>query len=233
MSHLWTQRTRKVPVHKPVEITSGPNVYLFFTKGSAFIHGVSKHEFHYDPLTSKVIAGVKFRPGGFYPFLRWPIQNLEPDISSVFPAVDKVFRENLLSQPDDVIVMMLETLLHNASPKSDSKLDLITNIFTALDDDSSLQTVEAVAKTFGLSERSLQLLFQTHVGIGLKWIIARRRLLATIDHVKCNPRRSWTDAAAEMGYSSQSHFSREFSKIIGQSPSNYLAETTLRKELQH
>ncbi|HET9412214.1 MAG TPA: AraC family transcriptional regulator [Candidatus Saccharimonadales bacterium] len=218
--HLWVQRLHATPEHKPIEIASGPNIYLFFTPKSAFIHGVSKREFNYDPFVKGAVAGVKFRPGGFYPFLKRPVCDLEPDITAVFP-VDKVFREKLLNQPDEMIVTMLETMLRNKRPQGNKKLDLITKILEALDNDPSLQTVETIARTFGLSERSLQMLFRTHVGVGLKWIIARRRLLGTISRMRTNPRCSWTNAAVELGYSSQSHFSREFSKTIGQPPSKH------------
>lgn len=223
------------PAHRPIEIFSGPNIYLFFTLTSAFIHGVSRHEFQYDARTSGVVAGVKFRPGGFYPFLRQSVSKLgeEADILSVFPAANEQFRKKLLDQPDEVIVIMLETLLRNKHPRPNGKLDIITEILSVLDNDSSIQTVEAAARVFGISERSLQLLFQTYVGVGLKWIIARKRLIRAISHVRTDSGRHWVDIAAELGYSSQSHFSREFKAVIGQSPSQspsqYLRNNVIEK----
>ncbi|HEX6258479.1 MAG TPA: helix-turn-helix domain-containing protein [Candidatus Saccharimonadales bacterium] len=225
VAHIWTQRLHTTPDHAPIEITTGPNIYLFFTSESAFINDIDKHGFKYNPLASEVIVGVKFRPGGFYPFIRRPVCQLKAhttDIQSVFPAADELFRATLLSQSDEGAVAMLETLLRDVRPQHNKKLDLIAKILAALEDNTSLQSVEAVARAFGISERSLQLLFQTYVGVGLKWVITRRRLLEAIAQVQAQPHRSWADVAAELGYSSQSHFSREFKKVIGLSPSQYL-----------
>lgn len=230
--HIWTQRLHTAPTQKPIEIPSGPDIYLFFTPGLAFIHAAGAHEFKYDPLATGVIAGVKFRPGGFYPFLRRPVSSLKADRTdslSVFPKADAQFTKNLLSQSDEIIVAMLETLLLDKHPRGDKKLEIITKILAALDNDASLQTVEAVARVFDISERSLQLLFQTYVGIGLKWIIARRRLLKAIAQAQIIPRRHLVEVAAELGYSSQSHFSREFKKIIGQSFSQYLTSNNIKE----
>ena len=75
---------------------------------------------------------------------------------------------------------------------------------------------------FAMSERSLQHVFQTYAGVGVKWIITRRRLLEAIDRVRSQPHLTWAEVAAELGYSSQSHFSRDFKDVTGASPSVYL-----------
>ena len=72
-----------------------------------------------------------------------------------------------------------------------------------------------------MSEQSLQLLFQTHVGVGVKWIITRQRLLEALQRAQSHPEMTWVNVAAELGYNSQSHFSRDFKEVIGISPSEY------------
>src|SRR6266508_3862845 len=56
-------------------------------------------------------------------------------------------------------------------PQRDANIELINEIITAIATDESLQTVTAVAKAFGRSERWLQQLFRDYVGIGLKWLL--------------------------------------------------------------
>lgn len=225
--HIWVQRQRKpfrLAQKPPIEVLSGPNMYLFFTGEAAFIHGITRHNFKYDASTSIVNAGVKFRPGGFYPFLQKSVSELDSRISpiaSVFPIASETFRKELLKQSDAVIVAKLEVLLRGKQPKIDKNIELVTKILDALNN-TSLRTVAIIAKAFHMSERSLQLLFQTYVGVGLKWIITRKRLLETIDEIKQRPTASQAEAAAELGYNSQSHFTREFRDVIGQTPSRYL-----------
>jgi len=227
VTHIWVQRRRqpRQKAQKPlVEVLSGPNIYLFFTTQQAFIHGITRHEFSYNAFASTVTAGVKFRPGGFYPFLDKPVSGLEPnaDITSVFPTADRAFREGLLEQSDEIIVRRLEALLMDKQPQGNKNLVLVSKVLAALDDDASLRTVGSIAQAFHMSERSLQLLFQVHVGVGLKWIITRKRLLETVSQVKERSNSSQAEVAAELGYNSQSHFTRDFKDTTGQLPSHYL-----------
>jgi AraC-like DNA-binding protein len=224
--HIWTQRLNKpLPstTPAPTEILSGPNAYMFFTPQATFIHGPAKNEFKYD-LSAAVIAGVKFRPGGFYPFLRRPVSELGTEVtpaSQLFPGVDDAFTAKLLACSDADMVRAIEALLREYQPKADKNVRLVKDILEAIAANNSLKTVSAIAQAFGMSERSLQLLFQTYVGVGVKWIITRQRLIEVIDRAQAGSLHSWVTAAAELGYSSQSHFSRDFKRATGISPSQY------------
>ena len=225
--HVWTQRPKKPlsPFYTPpVELLSGPNIYLFFTPESTFIHGISGDTFQYNPRNPGVIAGVKFRPGGFYPFLQRSVSELAgiTPASSVFTAADQRFTKQLLAQPDDLIVPAIEDILRARHPRVNKQLDTITAVLDAVATNSSLRTVRTTAEVFAMSERSLQLLFQTYVGVGVKWIITRQRLLEAICRAQSQPHRTWVDLAAELGYSSQSHFSRDFKEATGLAPSEYM-----------
>ena len=226
--HIWTQRIRKPlspPSTPPIEILSGPFVYLFFTPEGIGIHTPDKHQFAYDPFAADVIAGVKFKPGGFYAFGKRSISDLARNplpLAAMFPSADDIFVKKILAQPDAVIVRVIEELLRSSQPQADKNLGLIADIMQALTSDNSLQTVSATAQTFGMSERSLQLLFHTYVGTGIKWIIRRRRLLQAISRGQGQSPRTWVEVAAELGYSSQSHFSRDFKEATGLAPSEYL-----------
>lgn len=226
VTHIWTQRPRQPSGSHdkpPVEIISGPNVYLFFTPQASFIHGVTRQGFAYDPRMAPVIAGVKFRPGGFYPFVQQSLSRLAmvTPIASVFPAVDDIFTQKMLARPDTHIVQAIESLLRDRNPLPAKNSALAARIVDAITNDNSLRTVSAVAQSFAMSERSLQLLFQTYVGVGVKWVITRKRLLEAIHRAQKQPHLSWVEVAAELGYSSQSHFSRDFKNVTGLAPSQY------------
>lgn len=66
-------------------------------------------------------------------------------------------------------------------------------------------------------------MFHTYVGVGIKWIILRYRLLAATQLAIQPDTQSWTKIAAELGYTDQSHFINDFKRIIGKTPNNTLS----------
>jgi AraC-like DNA-binding protein len=78
-----------------------------------------------------------------------------------------------------------------------------------------------VAKAFARSERWLQQLFRDYLGIGLKWLLQRHRLLVAAEQIRENEPPNWAEIAYDLGYSSQSHFITDFKKVLGVTPLDY------------
>lgn len=85
----------------------------------------------------------------------------------------------------------------------------------------------AVAKAFARSERWLQQLFQGYVGIGLKWLLQRHKLLAAAQLIRQNDQPNWATIAYDFGYSSQQHFITDFKRVLGKTPLQYKKELTV------
>jgi AraC-like DNA-binding protein len=86
--------------------------------------------------------------------------------------------------------------------------------------------VAAVGTMFGRSERWLQQLFSDYVGIGLKWLLQRHRLLAAAAQIRASDSPDWVGLAYDLGYSSQQHFITDFRKVLGETPVQYRANLT-------
>jgi AraC-like DNA-binding protein len=83
-----------------------------------------------------------------------------------------------------------------------------------------------VAKAFDRSERWLQQLFQDYVGIGLKWLLQRHRLLAAAQQIRDSDQPNYAAIAYDLGYSSQQHFISAFKHVLGKTPLRYKKELT-------
>jgi AraC-like DNA-binding protein len=81
--------------------------------------------------------------------------------------------------------------------------------------------VGVIAKRFGMPERTLQHLFKTHVGVGLKWIIRRYRLMEAAELAESGSDQNWTAIAHQLGYADQAHFTNDFTKLVGRAPSDH------------
>lgn len=105
---------------------------------------------------------------------------------------------------------------------------LVNRIVDWLTDHPEVTRVDEVARAFNLSERSLQRLVRERCGLSPKWLIQRRRLHDAVLALKASPaaaiRTTLGDLAAELGYTDQAHFTRDFRTVTGMTPGEYLAD---------
>ena len=89
-----------------------------------------------------------------------------------------------------------------------------------IEEDAELCKVGDLAKVMGMTLRSLQRLFNEHVGHSPKFVIRRFRLLSAFERMD-DFDATMASLAADLGYADQAHLSREFKKLVGQSPAAY------------
>lgn len=208
------------------EVLPHPSVNFAFTVERAWITGVTTGMYQYEVKDVGTIVGTMFKPGGFHPFWQKSVANLTDkvvDVAEVFPTADEGFRHSLLDLEDDErMVARVEELLLSKAPKLDPTLTLITTILEAVETDGGLRTVETVAERFSVSSRTLQHRFKKYTGVGLKWILMRKRLIEAVELAAQIQDPNWAQIAADLGYSHQSHFVNDFKKLVGKSPLQYV-----------
>jgi transcriptional regulator GlxA family with amidase domain len=79
--------------------------------------------------------------------------------------------------------------------------------------------------------RTLQRLFDLHVGVGPSFVIRRWRIIEAAEAARTaidrnEPWPGWADVAAQLGYADQAHLTRDFGRHLGTSPSAYLTQAT-------
>lgn len=111
----------------------------------------------------------------------------------------------------------------------DPEGELVDRIVALVQERSDLLTVAQLCTETGLSERTLQRLIHRRLGLTPKWLIQRRRLQEAAELLRTTT-GTLAGTAAMLGYADQAHFTRDFSRVTGTTPSKFVAKqrTTLR-----
>ncbi|MFE2090022.1 DUF6597 domain-containing transcriptional factor [Streptomyces sp. NPDC059460] len=167
------------------------------------------------------VCGVKFRPGGFRPFApdhpvsRWSGRRLMADEVLAVPAPVAAVLD---PAEEDARVAALDAYLQALVPEPDPQAERVMALVERVRTDRTIRRVDELARTEGLSARSLQRLFATYVGVGPKWVILRYRIHEALERAETDPEVDWATLAAELGYSDQAHLVRDFTTTLGVPP---------------
>lgn len=231
IQHFWIVRwLLPAGIQFPAEVLPNPNINMSFTADAARITGVVTKKFVHTLHGEGCVLGVNFKPGGFHPFFKRPISDLTDTsipVAEIFGNDSLALNAHLLTTAlDTKLISHVEALLRNKHPEPDDHIAVVDEIITKIRDDHSITRVKAAAQSFGMSERTLQHLFHTYVGVGPKWVIDRYRLQDAAAAIN-KGRSDWMTIAHEAGYADQSHFIRDFKNIIGETPNEYKQRSSL------
>jgi len=216
-----------------VTLLPHPCVNVVFDRGQVAIAGVGRERFTYELTGRGRVFGIKFRPGGFLPFLRSPVAQVTGQtwpLATLWGADADRFAADLARCSGlDALVATAERHLRAHRPPPDPEVAVVGRIVHALLYDRSISRVDDVTARFGLSARSLQRLFQRYVGVSPKWVLQRYRLHEAAARLAEGTSGTWAEVAAELGYFDQSHFIRDFTRAVGMTPVAY-AEACARHQ---
>ncbi|MFB6838220.1 DUF6597 domain-containing transcriptional factor [Streptomyces sp. NPDC056361] len=127
----------------------------------------------------------------------------------------------LTPDTDHARVAALDAFLLAREPAPDPAAEQAMELVDLIRSDRGVRKVSLLAAASGLSARSLQRLFASHVGVGPKWVILRYRIHEALERAESAESADWAGLAAELGYSDQAHLVRDFTATIGVSPTAY------------
>jgi len=218
-----------------------PNIYLVFEESRLQISGVTTGKFVHILRGQGFAFGVKFRPGGFRPFLHAPASSLTNRIvpaNHVFATDGDKLEATLNScRTEREMVEAVDAFFLRRVPQPDPNGDLADRLVGEILRQPQIRTVEDLAKQTGLGKRSLQRLFREYVGVPPKWVIQRYRLHELIDlleaRIEAAPQQSWSDLALQLGYFDQAHLINDFKAITGYSPVDYFSNHAKASERKY
>ncbi|MGD0726819.1 MAG: helix-turn-helix domain-containing protein [Spirochaetia bacterium] len=195
----------------------------------AFLYGVPARTFVKTIAGKGHVFGIKFRPGGFFPYFGKPVSDLTGKsipFSGVFGndgrvwarAMAAAFRDEERAALADSFWRLQRRALASHFSEGPS---LSTLAAERIMNDRSILTVAQAARQTGVDVRALQRLFSREVGTGPKEVIRRIRLQQSAERLASEPRLSCGELALEMGYFDQAHFVRDFKAVVGVPPDAY------------
>jgi AraC-like DNA-binding protein len=213
------------------QVLTHPVVNVVFTEGTGFVHGV-KRKIDARTLSGAGRAlGIMFRPAGFRPFLDRPaaaITDAVLPVGEVFGAAGEALVLDMAAAADLTsadgaaqLAAWADRFVCALVPARGQPSEATTAIAERAAADPSLVRVDDLAAAAGLSVRALQRRFSDHVGISAKAFIRRYRLYEAAEQARLQRSVDWAALAAELGYSDQSHLSRDFSALLGTPPRQY------------
>ncbi|MGA3091037.1 MAG: AraC family transcriptional regulator [Terriglobales bacterium] len=202
-----------------------PNVHVIFEPAASVVAGVQTHKFSRRLEGQSQVFGIKFKPGGFRPFLKFPVSKLADrtiPVERVFGNAVRALEELVLSgAKENEKVEAANQFFRSRLPAPDETVELAGQLVEEILNQRDIKTVDDLVARSGMGKRSLQRMFQEYVGVSPKWVIRRYRLHELIERSHSGERTDWSQLALELGYFDQAHLINDFRSITGFSPTEY------------
>lgn len=228
VEHFWSVAwdLRGRPPHRQRTLPY-PVVHLVFDRAEPGVFGVPRGAHDADLAGQGVVLGVRFRPGGFRPWLGRDVSTITGRVVPFAPWLkgdDRALTEEVLStEPLADRIAYASSLLRRSLPPVDEVVGLTHAIVDRVAADEALRRVDDVAAAAGMGVRDLQRLFRKYVGVSPKWVLRRARLQEAAFRLAGGSRVDLAALAHDLGYFDQAHLTRDFSRLVGRSPGSYMS----------
>jgi AraC-like DNA-binding protein len=233
IAHYW-MITWDLRGHAPhlAETLPHPNIHVVFEKDSSVVSGVQTRKFSRLLEGRSQVFGIKFKPGGFRPFLQSSVSSLADSsvpANRIFgKAVDALTTILASFRKESEKVSAANTFFRARLPEPDDTVALAGQLVARILAEANIKTVNDLATRSGISKRSLQRLFNDYVGASPKWVIRRYRLHELMEKFHTRTQPHWAQIALDLGYFDQAHLINDFKSIVGYTPTRYQSQLAKR-----
>lgn len=197
--------------------------YTTFKK--SWISGMKTDYILIDASVSNMI-GVHFKPGGCYPFVDFPmaeLNNATVEADCIWGNEIHSIREAILHEPDiDKRFLIMENfMLQKDKGRMDNHV-LVHYSVGQLVTAPQMWTIKNLSDKTGITQKHLITLFKKHVGLSPKMFSRIYKFQKVIRLIEQQKKVDWSLLAYECGYFDQAHFIKEFQSFSGINPVSYL-----------
>ncbi|KRC60639.1 hypothetical protein ASE14_06515 [Agromyces sp. Root81] len=227
--HIWIPRWRLPP---GIVIEQGvldyPSANLVVERHTAALYGPELGRSRQRLEGEGWAFGVLLQPGVAHRIAPGPVRELVGS-SVAFDALRATDASGLAEQVRAAVdagdeasaVAVFETWLRAQRIELDDDAALLRRVVDLAETDRSIVRADELASSSGLSLRALERLVRDRLGLTPKWLIGRYRMQEASSRLVAAEPPSLADLAAELGFSDQAHFTRQFRAVIGETPRTY------------
>ncbi|BBH23037.1 AraC family transcriptional regulator [Paenibacillus baekrokdamisoli] len=229
VKHFWVvswDLTGQEPYSQ--DVIPNPCVNLIIENNRTGIFGASTDKYSHSLKEKGLVFGAKFKPGGFYPFIKRPVSQLmnnPMNVKDIFDIDASTLEKMILSQEEEgTMVELAERFIQQKLPERDSNIILVNQVIDRIIEDQEITKVDHICQRFKMNKRKLQRLFDQYVGVSPKWVIKLYRLQHAAGQMDTDHNHDWLKLSMDLGYYDQSHFIKDFKTIIGKTPDEYVRQ---------
>jgi AraC-like DNA-binding protein len=181
----------------------------------------------------RCLIGAHFTPGGAFPFLAMPLEevrNEQVELDALFGRSVRELRDRLLSVKIAAqrFAILEDFLLHRLVKPRLYHRAVTFALRRFASNGEPPHTIEEVRKDAGLSSRRFSRIFSEQVGLTPKSFARLNRFQRAVRSLSREHEINWGEVGFAAGYYDQAHLIHEFCSLSGLTPTEYVARHTER-----
>lgn len=198
--------------------------YQLMTK--SWIAGFQTEYIINEPVGHTDMIGVRFRPGGAFPFFAEPLQefsNCVLEMDAVWGRQISEIRERLLAIPATAgRFRLLEKIFTDRLLFGQEPEGFVTYAIDRLMRERGLSRIHSLSEEIGVSQKHLIQKFKEGIGVTPKQFARVLKLQTVLKQIDPRQSISWGEIANAAFYYDQAHFNRDFRRFTGLTPADYI-----------
>lgn len=172
------------------------------------------------------MLGIRFRPGGAYPFFPFPISELNDQVITLNllwgRLADELY-ERLLEIGDvPGRVYLLQTLLCQKLRHNLHGLDMVQHVAHHIAYANGQVNIKTLSDKIGVSQKHLSNQFKRMIGVSPKKLARLYKFQRVLEMIDPSRPVNWSQIAHHCHYYDQAHFNKDFYAFSGINPTQYL-----------
>ncbi len=194
----------------------------------AWVSGMQSNYISISAESGSEMMIIQFLPGGSFPFLKIPVNELQDIVidaelilgNKFIELRDRINETNEIKRKFDIVeYWFLKKYEEKFEPD-----DVIKLTIDKIKRNPSVENLQIIRDSTGYSQKQFIHIFKKYVGLTPKLYQRIVRFNHVLTEIKTFNYANWTSLALDCGYYDQAHFIREFREFSGFNPAKYLRD---------